>query len=50
MYLIDTNVFLEFLLDQENAETASQLFDKLINGSDPIFITGFTLHSMPQRK
>lgn len=44
MYLIDTNVWLEVLLDQEKSEEAKR-FLKIIP-SQKLFITDFSLHSI----
>lgn len=43
MYLLDTNIFLEILLQQQQAETAKALF-KIIPPSR-LFMTDFSLHS-----
>ena len=45
-YLIDTNIFLEFLLDQERADEAETLLMELEEGRIKAFITTFTLHSI----
>ncbi|MBI3958487.1 MAG: type II toxin-antitoxin system VapC family toxin [Chloroflexi bacterium] len=42
-YLLDTNVFLEFLLEQENADEASELLEKLSAGFG---ISLFALYSI----
>ncbi|MFO7835193.1 MAG: type II toxin-antitoxin system VapC family toxin [Candidatus Thorarchaeota archaeon] len=44
MILIDTNVFLEILLEQERAEEASNFIDQ--QSTDEIFISDFTIHSV----
>jgi len=43
-YLVDTNIWLERLLDQEKSEVVSLLFD-LIPLSD-LFVSDFTIHSI----
>lgn len=45
-HLIDTNIFLEFLLDQERADEAETLLKELNEGKISAFITTFTLHSI----
>lgn len=44
MYLIDTNVWLERLLDQVKAEDVALFLNQI--ASDQLFITDFTLHSI----
>ncbi len=44
MYLVDTNVWLERLLDQERAEDVRRFLDA--TGSEHLFITDFALHSI----
>jgi predicted nucleic acid-binding protein len=43
-YLVDTNVWLERLLDQEKSEIASKFFD-LISLED-LFVSDFSIHSI----
>lgn len=43
MDLIDTNIFLEILLNQEKQENCK---DFLENNPDPIFMSDFSLHSI----
>ncbi len=43
-YLLDTNIWLELLLNQENADTVSLFLDK--TPSDLIAISDFSLHSI----
>ena len=43
MYLLDTNIFLEILLKQEKSEFCKNF---LINNSEKIHISDFTLHSI----
>ena len=44
VFLIDTNVWLERLLDQEKSKEAGELFDAI--PSERLFITDFTFHSI----
>ena len=44
MYLVDTNVWLERLLDQTKSEEVEQFLDR--TPSEHLFITDFTLHSI----
>lgn len=44
MYLFDTNIWLERLLDQENSGVVGELLDRI--PSDQIFITDFSFHSI----
>ena len=44
MYLLDTNVWLERMLDQARSEEVGQLLDQV--PSDRLFITDFSLHSI----
>ena len=44
MYLLDTNIWLERLLDQASAETVAQLLMRI--PSDQLGITDFSLHSI----
>jgi uncharacterized protein len=43
-YLIDTNVWLERLLDQEKSEIASKLFDLI--PLDQLYVSDFAIHSI----
>ena len=43
-YLVDTNVWLERLLDQEKSEIASRFFNLI--PTDELFISDFTIHSI----
>jgi len=43
MFLADTNVFLEILLDQDKGEKCKRFLNKHIQD---IFITDFSLHSI----
>jgi hypothetical protein len=42
--LVDTNIFLEMLLDQEKAAEAASLLDN--EGGHTLFISDFTIHSI----
>jgi len=44
MYLLDTNIILEILLDQDHAEEAVMLLENAPDGS--LFISDFSLHSI----
>lgn len=44
MYLLDTNVFLEILLQRENSEAAKHIF--ISNPHTDLFITDFSFHSI----
>jgi predicted nucleic acid-binding protein len=44
MYLLDTNVWLERLLDQENSEDVGNFLGQ--TSSDQLFITDFSFHSI----
>lgn len=44
MYLVDTNIWLERLLNQERSDEVGRFFD-LVRASD-LYITDFTLHSI----
>jgi predicted nucleic acid-binding protein len=44
MYLLDTNIWLERLLEQERAEEVGQLLERL--PSDELLITDFSFHSI----
>ena len=44
MYLLDTNVWLDRLLDQERSDDVGQLLSR--TPSDRLFITDFALHSI----
>lgn len=44
MYLIDTNIWLERLLEQEKTELAQKFLDK--TPSDQLFLSDFTFHSL----
>jgi predicted nucleic acid-binding protein len=44
MYLLDTNIFLEILLQREKSKAAKHLF--IANASTDLFMTDFSLHSI----
>lgn len=44
MYLFDTNIWLERLLDQDNSEVVGELLDKI--PLEQIFVTDFSFHSI----
>ncbi|OIN89970.1 MAG: VapC toxin family PIN domain ribonuclease [Anaerolineae bacterium CG03_land_8_20_14_0_80_58_20] len=44
MYLLDTNIWLERLLDQEHSDEVSQFLNQI--SGDQLFITDFSLHSI----
>ena len=44
MYLLDTNIFLEILLQREKSEAAKHLF--MANASKDLFMIDFSLHSL----
>jgi len=43
-YLVDTNVWLERLLDQEKSDIASRFFDLI--PTDELFVSDFSIHSI----
>lgn len=43
-YLVDTNVWLERLLDQEKSDVVSKLFDLV--PTDELFVSDFSMHSI----
>ena len=46
MYLIDTNIFLEILLEQEKSKECEALLKKIRNSSFLFYVSSFTLHSI----
>lgn len=46
VFLIDTNIFLEILLDQEHAEDCLKLFEWLQREKTTVLLTIFTLYSI----
>jgi len=45
-YLVDTNIFLEFLLKQERREESVRLMQHIERGTMIAHVTSFTLHSI----
>jgi predicted nucleic acid-binding protein len=45
-YLVDTNIFLEFLLEQERAEESLRVMERIERGELEAYITSFALHSI----
>lgn len=46
MYLIDTNIFLEILLDQEKSEECQNLLSGITQSDIPFYVSSFALHSV----
>lgn len=46
MYLIDTNIFLELLLDQEKSDVCQSMLDKIEESKKVFYISRFTVHSI----
>ncbi|MBI5787739.1 MAG: type II toxin-antitoxin system VapC family toxin [Candidatus Schekmanbacteria bacterium] len=46
MYLLDTNIFLELLLNQERADECEKLLQNLHNGKLKGYVSAFALHSI----
>ena len=46
MYLIDTNIFLELLLDQKKADECEKLLGKILEGELNAATTEFTIHAV----
>jgi hypothetical protein len=46
MHLIDTNIFLELLLDQDKKQKAQGILSRMESGELNVIISGFTLHSI----
>lgn len=46
MYLIDTNIFLEILLDQEKSDECLELLEILQDGEYLFYVSSFTIHSI----
>lgn len=46
LILVDTNVFLEYLLDRKNAEACGELLARLSRGEVEGAVTRFSLHSI----
>ncbi|PIN90591.1 VapC toxin family PIN domain ribonuclease [Candidatus Pacearchaeota archaeon CG10_big_fil_rev_8_21_14_0_10_32_14] len=45
-YLIDTNIFLEILLNQQYANDCEKLLKKISKSKDSFYVSSFTLHSI----
>jgi predicted nucleic acid-binding protein len=45
-YLIDTNIFVEFLLEQERADESLRLMECIERGELDAYVTSFALHSI----
>ncbi len=46
MYLLDTNIFLEFLLGQERADECIALLELIRDGKERAIVTSFSIHSI----
>ncbi len=46
MYLIDTNIFLEILLDQERAVECQELIDSIQSREVVFYVSSFSMHSI----
>lgn len=46
MYLIDTNIFLEILLDQKKATECQELIERFQNREVIFYVSSFTIHSI----
>ncbi len=46
MHLIDTNIFLELLLDQNKKKKAHEILTQVETGELEVVISGFSLHSI----
>jgi len=44
--VIDTNIFLEYLLGQEKAEACFNAVEKIIESGEEAFLSSFSLHSI----
>ena len=45
-YLIDTNIFLEILLEQDNKNSCLKLLKRIEEGDIQVIVTSFALHSI----
>ena len=45
-YLVDTNIFVEFLLEQDRAEESLRIMERIEQGELKAYITSFALHSI----
>lgn len=46
MYLIDSNIFLEILMQQENSEECKELLGKIAEGEIRGYVSNFTVHGV----
>jgi hypothetical protein len=46
MFLIDTNIFIEMLLDQKRANECQKLFELIHSGKVIAYVNSFTIHSI----
>ena len=46
MYLIDTNIFLEILLEQEKSKECEALINKIAQSDSTFYVSSFTIHSI----
>lgn len=46
MYLIDTNIFLEILLDQEKSDECQKLLESISEREAVFYVSSFTIHSI----
>ena len=46
MHLIDTNIFLEILLEQEKADDCEKLLQKINLSSEKFYVSSFSMHSI----
>ncbi len=46
MYLIDTNIFLEILLEQEKADECSEFLNQITEQNRACLMSSYTLHSI----
>ena len=45
-YVVDTNIFVEFLLEQERADESLQAMERIERGELEAYVTSFALHSI----
>ena len=46
MYLIDTNIFLEILLEQDNADKCTEFFETAAKQQTTCLVTSYSIHSI----
>lgn len=46
MYLIDTNIFLEVLIEQENSDNCKKLLESIAEGETEAAVSEFTVHGI----